>query len=122
MADEVDIGLELLSGLLGHELSSVEFVRDYVQLRFDGGSCLNAYAIPTVAMDRVTIRPTDMGHKDALVSLIGKPVTDVGFRRDHLLTLDFGPAQVEIALDPASRGDLVESVYFNNEENHFFVA
>lgn len=122
MAGDADIGAELLSALVGRELSSVEFVRSYVQLRFDG-PCLNAFALPAVISARGALAPSDSGYRDALVGLIGRKVTDARFHRDVELALAFdGSAGLRIALDPESRGNLVESVYFNNEENHFFVA
>ena len=62
-----------LRELVGRELSSVEFVRDYVQLRFDG-PCFFAYTMPVVqTLDRVVPRSAG-GYVEALIDRIGKRV------------------------------------------------
>lgn len=62
--------------LVGREVSSVEFVRGYVQIRFDG-PCLSAFTLPTVE-DRSGHRygPSDVGYAGALIGMIGKEVEE----------------------------------------------
>src|SRR5512138_1437595 len=63
-----------LQELVGREVSSVEFVRGYVQIRFDG-PCLSLYTMPTVrTSDGQVLDVTKSGYADALVTAIGKIV------------------------------------------------
>jgi hypothetical protein len=78
--------------LVGQELGSVVFVRDYVQLDFDGPR-LSLYVWPTVVTDR-RVDFGEPGYRDALCELIGRPVTGVAGP-----TLDF--AGTRLLIDPA---------------------
>jgi hypothetical protein len=66
----------LLARLVGLRLYSVEFVLDYVQLRFDGDSVLegpvvlNSYVWPRVEYRGRLWSEVDLGYADALRSLI----------------------------------------------------
>jgi len=70
---------EALGKLVGHVLSSVEFVADYVQLWFDG-SCMTAYTLPNVSQGSESLSSGQPGYRDALCRQIGCRVkrTDVG--------------------------------------------
>lgn len=57
----------------GSELSSVEFVRDYIQLKFDG-PILTTFTLPKVVINGETFVSTTPGYRDALCQLIGKEV------------------------------------------------
>lgn len=59
-----------LGELVGHVLSSVEFVEDYVQLRFDG-PCLTAYTAPIVTWGSESLSLGQPGYRDALCRQIG---------------------------------------------------
>lgn len=61
---------DALGTLVGHDLSSVTFVRDYVQLAFDGPG-LNAYTMPTVISGSESLRLGQPGYRDGLCSQIG---------------------------------------------------
>lgn len=65
---------ELLSRLVGFRLYSVQFVMDYVQLRFDGPTedmpVLNCDVMPAVETPAGVIVPGDPGYADKLVALI----------------------------------------------------
>lgn len=65
---------ELLSRLVGFRLSSVQFVMDYVQLRFDGPTedmpVLTCIAKPVVETPAGVIVPRASGYTDSLVALI----------------------------------------------------
>lgn len=63
-----------LSILVGSELSSVEFVRDYVQLRFDGPT-LTAVTHGVVTLPDGQYGAATPGYRDALCSRIGRTVT-----------------------------------------------
>lgn len=99
---------ELLGRLVGCRLFSVQFVMDYVQLRFDGSAedmpVLNCDVLPSVERGTTTLRTEDAGYADALRGLISSVVrqtyeaTGVGLR----IEFDVGA----IALHP-SRDELV---------------
>lgn len=84
----------LLDRLVGNRLYSVEFVMDYVQLRFDGDEIasgpvvLHCYVWPKVKFGDRFWRETDQGYADALRGLISGTVnataegTGVGLRVD----------------------------------------
>lgn len=57
-------------------LAGVAFVRDYVELLFDG-PILRCYAAPKVLAEGQTLRFPEKGSRDALCSLIGAEVVAV---------------------------------------------
>jgi len=61
---------EALEKLVGRELSSVTFVRDYVQLAFDGAG-LSAYTTLTFTYDRESLSSGQPGYRDSLCRQIG---------------------------------------------------
>lgn len=69
-------GAHPLFELLGGELATVIFVRDYVQLQFDDGM-LNAYVWPRVHREGSVLHHGQPGFNDALIGLIDKRVTGV---------------------------------------------
>lgn len=70
---------DLLGRLVGFRLFSVQFVMDYVQLRFDGPTSdepvLNCDVLPVVEVAGRRIAPGQIGYADSLVSLIPGSVT-----------------------------------------------
>jgi hypothetical protein len=64
---------DALETLVGRDLSSVTFVRDYVQLSFDG-PCLTVYTMPTVTFGSESLRLGQSGYRDGLCRQIGCPV------------------------------------------------
>jgi len=75
-----------LEKLTGEVLSSVEFVADYVQLRFNG-PILSAYTHPTVTSGRETKVWGKPGYRDALCAQIDRRVerTDVTDERASII-------------------------------------
>jgi hypothetical protein len=61
---------DALGKLVGNELSSVTFVRDYVQLAFDGPS-MHAYTTPSVACGSEVLSLGQPGYRDVLCKEIG---------------------------------------------------
>jgi hypothetical protein len=98
---------ELLSRLVGFRLYSVQFVMDYIQLRFDGPTqdmpILNCDVMPAVAISGHTFTAGLLGYADALCSLIPGTVvhteeaTGIGLRiaLDNG-TLELHPARADI--------------------------
>lgn len=62
-----------LAELVGLEVSAVSFVRDYVELHFDG-PVLRSLSDPVVMSGRGEFRFPDIGSRDALCELIGREV------------------------------------------------
>ncbi len=71
---------ELLSRLVGCQMYSVQFVMNYVQLRFDNDEgdepLLNCGVWPEVTLDGVTFHEPDLGYADALRKLVPATVVE----------------------------------------------
>ena len=75
--------------LEGEELTAVEFVERFVQLRFDE-SLLRLYVWPDVAdADGISIAFGEPGYRDALCSLIGETATAAALDPGRSLTIEF---------------------------------
>lgn len=90
----------LLSRLVGFRLYSVEFVMDYVQLRFDGPTddmpVLNCDVLPAVETPTGLIAPGQLGWADALRALIPGHVIATAERTGLGLRIAFGEGAVRI--------------------------
>ena len=75
-------------GILGEELSSVEFVADYVQLRFNSPP-VNLYVWPRIHAGNAVLKRPTAGYVDALVGLIGDRLIAADEVLDLGLVLDF---------------------------------
>jgi hypothetical protein len=73
---------DALGALVGRDLSSVTFVRDYVQLAFDGPG-VNAFTMPTVTSGAENLSLGKPRYRDCLCQQIGCRVegTEVNHRR-----------------------------------------
>jgi hypothetical protein len=102
-----------LSPIVGSQLSSVEFVQDYVQLRFDGPT-LTAFTVPSIITEHGRYEWETPGYRDALCSLIGKLVRSTSVCTDQVIRIEFEDASaVEVSLRPADyRGP--EAAMFTN--------
>lgn len=75
--------------LEGEELSAVEFIERFVQLRFSE-SLLRLYVWPDVAdADGISIAFGEPGYRDALCSLIGETATTAALDPGRSLTVEF---------------------------------
>jgi hypothetical protein len=63
----------MLENIVGEQLSSVEFVQDYIQLHFDGPT-LTAFVLPTVSLSGKRLGFGDSGYRDELCARIGRKV------------------------------------------------
>jgi hypothetical protein len=75
--------------LFGSQLSSVEFVQDYVQLRFDG-PYLTCYVWPIVFSGDVSKGIGDNCYRDSLCSFISREVKRISVIDEQSIELDFG--------------------------------
>jgi hypothetical protein len=90
-----------LPGLAGAELSAVVFVRDYVQLQFDG-PVLTAITLPTVIRGSDVWGPHEAGYRDALCAQIGKTVRSTIATEGKAIELLFtDDSWIRISLDRA---------------------
>ncbi len=79
-------------------LMLVEFVQDYLQLRFDG-PCITCYVWPIVATARETKKFGDSCYRDSLCSFIAQIITDVVVREKEAITIIFdGSGKISIPL------------------------
>ena len=91
---------ELVQRLVGRELSSVTFVRDYVQLGFDG-PILNAVTLPMVRVGRRRYKPIGPGYRDALCGRIGRSVEKASVQENEAFRISFDDGtELSISLRP----------------------
>jgi hypothetical protein len=77
-----------ISGVIGEELVAVEFVQDYLQLRFDT-PLLILHAWPHLLFSEFSIAYGEPEYRNALCSLIGEKVEDATLEEGDSLTLKF---------------------------------
>ncbi len=76
------------------QLTAVEFVEDFLQLRF-GDALLTLYAWPHVAdRDGISIAFTEPGYRDALCSVISEDVEIAEWNEGSSLTVEFANGTV----------------------------
>jgi hypothetical protein len=78
----------LLDELKSQRLSSVEFVQDYIQLHFDDYT-INLYNPVKVVERSGSLRPGQVGFRDALCSLINGTIRDVFYAESDKVELVF---------------------------------
>ncbi len=77
-----------VSALEGQELSAVEFVADYIRLRFDG-PMLTLYAWPHVLLADFSIAYGEPEYRNALCAQIGETVATAKLEELDSLTVEF---------------------------------
>ena len=77
-----------ISAIDGNELSAVEFVSDYVRLRFDGPT-LTLYAWPHVLLEDFSIAFGQPEYRNALCAQIGETVAKAELKELDSLTIEF---------------------------------
>jgi hypothetical protein len=92
-----------LQALVGREASSVEFVRGYVQIRFDG-PCLSIFTMPVIRLAAAQpMCPSDDGYAAALVGVVGREVRSASQSAESIeIEFDDGSALL-VSLDDSSR-------------------
>lgn len=92
-----------LSAISGREMSAVTFVRDYIQLHFDGPT-ISAYTLPAVLVGGRLFSRASPGYRDALCTRIGTRVTAAYVEPGQRLQIDFSDgASLTISLRPEDR-------------------
>jgi len=91
---------ELLSRLVGFRLYSVQFVMDYVQLRFDGPTqdmpVLNCDVWPVVETPAGQITEGQVGYADALQALIPQSVVATAEQTGRGLRIEFDRGAIRL--------------------------
>ena len=91
----------VLSRVVGEQLSSVEFVQDYVQLRFDGPT-LTCFTRPEVELRERTFRWGEPGYRDELCARIASKVVEVSVLSGDAIRIRFADgAEVKVSLRDA---------------------
>ena len=77
-----------ISAIEGQELSAVEFVQDFLRLRFDG-PMLTLYAWPHVLLADFSIAFGEPEYRNALCAQIGEIVAKASLEELEALTVEF---------------------------------
>ena len=77
-----------VSALEGQELTAVEFVSDYLRLRFDGPA-LTLHAWPHLLFEEFSVAYGEPEYRNAICSLIGEPVEKASLKELDALTVEF---------------------------------
>lgn len=110
-----------VSALEGQELSAVEFVSDFLRLRFDG-PLLTLYAWPHVLLADFSIAFGEPEYRNALCAQIGEMVATAKLEELDALTIEFESGTVlalslrEEDLDGPESGTYSEDGSGENEE------
>jgi hypothetical protein len=78
-----------ISAIEGAELKAVEFVEDYLQLRF-GEPLLKLYDWPHVLLPDFSVAFGEPEYRNALCAQIGEQVTTASLEEDDALTIELG--------------------------------
>jgi hypothetical protein len=102
--------------IVGEQLSSVEFVQDYVQLHFDGPT-LTLFVWPVVAVDKQETHFGESSYRDVLCSRIAHIVTKVTMADDEALSVQFDDGSaITVSLKPEGR-TVPEAGHFRGSSN-----
>ena len=110
-----------ITGLEGQELTAVEFVADFLRLRFDG-PMLTLYAWPHILLSDFSIAFGEPEYRNALCAQIGEMVAKASLEEMEALTVEFESGTVialslrEEDLDGPEAGSYSEDGSGENEE------
>ena len=78
-----------VSAIIGEELKAVEFVEDFLQLRFDA-PLFTLYAWPHVLLTDFSVAYGEPEYRNALCAQIGEMVSTASLEEDSALTIELG--------------------------------
>lgn len=109
---------KLKTKLVGEQLSSVEFVQDYVQLHFDGKT-ITVFIWPEIKIKNSIFRFGEIEYRNMLCNLIGIEVEDLLLRDKAFLVLQFKDeiGVICINLSPTNPKIITEIAIFNDESD-----
>jgi hypothetical protein len=113
---------ELMKPILNEQLSSVEFVQDYLQLHFDGNT-LTCFEFPRVVLNSKVYELSTVGYRDALCKIISHKVENVSLIEESHLEIIFEQGdQLILNLKRNDfNSDLAEFAYFTSIDNKIVV-
>jgi hypothetical protein len=102
-----------LVGIEARQLSAVTFVRDYIQLSFDG-PVITTVTFPVVSIGEHRFAREAPGYRDQLCRVIGKTVIRAYVKPDDHLQIDFSDEfSITVSLRPEDhRGRSAEAVLY----------
>jgi hypothetical protein len=77
-----------VSAIVGEELKAVEFVEDFLQLRFDG-PLFTLYSWPHVLLTDFSVAYGEPEYRNALCAQIGEKVVQASLEEGNALTIEF---------------------------------
>ena len=77
-----------VSAVIGEELKAVEFVEDFLQLRFDG-PLFRLYSWPHVLLTDFSVAYGEPEYRNALCAQIGEKVVQASLEEGDALTIEF---------------------------------
>jgi hypothetical protein len=88
-----------IGDLKGEEISTVAFVRDYVEFRFDG-PILHCFADPKIKIRETVFQFPETGSRDALCSVIGSTIGKISLQAGLSCDLEVSDgSRITIPLD-----------------------
>jgi len=112
----------LKNKLIGEQLSSVEFVQDYLQLHFDG-PMFTLYIWPTVTINNVSFCYEDSLYRNMLCYLINQNVNQIFIEESKYLKLYFEENNcLELNLDPNNPKIVAEIGFFSDPSDNSWMV
>lgn len=112
---------DYFQSLIGEQLSSVEFVQDYLQLHFDG-NILTFYSWPIIKLNDRQYDVDDWDYRNKLCSIIGKTVTNVMLDEKVEFEVFIEDATVILPLlRNSSNKDIPEFMYYRDMNKNWLV-
>ena len=101
--------------LIGEQLSSVEFIQDYLQLHFDGRNFI-IYIWPKVSISEKNYCIDDIEYRNMLCKLISSTIIDIVYIESKKLKIVFDKyeSSISINLDNYNLDIISEIVIFND--------
>lgn len=101
--------------LVGIELAGVGFVRDYIELYFDG-PILRFLVDPEINQNGVSVNSKDIVYKNVLCTLIGKNVNQLIFKTEEHFEVTFndGTLLTAVKCENTKWGEMLHFVPFLN--------
>jgi len=108
--------------LIGKELSSIEFVRDYIQFRFDG-PCITAITDPFIFVEGQQYNRSNVEFCNNLLSFINLSVVKTHLIANKIITIEFSHNRsINISLNPNDyKGNSAEAVNFDIKNGGLWV-
>lgn len=108
--------------LIGEQLSSVEFVQDYLQLHFDGPR-LTLYIWPTVIINNKTFSFGELPYRDMICSFISRNIIQVVIEENKYLNIYFEENKyLELKLDSKNPKIVAEIGFFDDPSDNSWIV